>query len=571
MATSFTRNLKLRIDSNLTANAKYNLERIDLIGANFLSTTSDDLIVRARGNMTFEPESADVDGSGEGGDLNFGTPDHNLDNLNFYVDSVNFSDSIGFLDTATGGNKYLRLRYKSDINGSVDTTADRLLSIDLDGSDRNIALGGNVSLAGALTTSGGALTLTLSGATSLTLPTSGTVATLAGVETLTNKILGTVNTADLAVIVQDTNFAIYDSAGSLRFIRFDSAMPANNTSVRLSVSQNITSGIQNPLVIVDTTTVQSLAQKTLTAPAITGIATLSGGSFRSSDGSPVIIGPNADAITSLLADDPLFGVAMDDDTNDLGPFSIMYAGNGGSGPELDFSSSRGTYASPDYLQASDNVMAQWMSAWSGAGTDIAGVFRLRAEENHSATALGTRYQFDTMTVGQNTPSQRLERLRLSSEGIRFSNAHLVIANQATNTPGELRFREGNTSGTNYTGFKAPASIASDHVYTLPDAPPLSSGYVLSSTTGGVLSWTATGAGSGDVLGFVGTWLNVDGAGPFLITHGLNSTNPDVTIIDDDTDEVIFIDSIEVTSSNAITVEASEAPANSWRVIIQAKP
>jgi len=53
-----------------------------------------------------------------------------------------------------------------------------------------ITLGGNVSLAGALTTSGAyGITLTATASTSLTLPTSGTLATLAGTEALSNKTI----------------------------------------------------------------------------------------------------------------------------------------------------------------------------------------------------------------------------------------------------------------------------------------------------------------------------------------------------------------------------------------------
>jgi hypothetical protein len=53
-----------------------------------------------------------------------------------------------------------------------------------------ITLGGNISTAGAFTTAGAyALTLTQTGATNVTLPTTGTLATLAGTESLSNKTI----------------------------------------------------------------------------------------------------------------------------------------------------------------------------------------------------------------------------------------------------------------------------------------------------------------------------------------------------------------------------------------------
>lgn len=69
------------------------------------------------------------------------------------------------------------------------------------GTARTVALSGNISLANNLTTSGNfALTFTTTGATNVTLPTTGTLATLAGTETLTNKTLTspTLNTATAA-------------------------------------------------------------------------------------------------------------------------------------------------------------------------------------------------------------------------------------------------------------------------------------------------------------------------------------------------------------------------------------
>jgi hypothetical protein len=62
---------------------------------------------------------------------------------------------------------------------------------------------------------------------------------------------------------------------------------------------------------------------------------------------------------------------------------------------------------------------------------------------------------------------------------------------AGTTLGVIRF-EGSTSG--YVGFQAPAAPTSV-TYTLPTGAPGTSGYVLSSTTAGVMSWIASGSGS----------------------------------------------------------------------------
>ena len=56
------------------------------------------------------------------------------------------------------------------------------------------------------------------------------------------------------------------------------------------------------------------------------------------------------------------------------------------------------------------------------------------------------------------------------------------------SPSELRLLEGSASGSNYTGFKSPTTLASNVVYELPDA---------SGTAGQVMAWS-----SGDVLEWV---------------------------------------------------------------------
>jgi len=181
MATTLSRNLKLKIDSNLSANSKYNLERIDLLGSTFLTDSTNTLNIKSQTDVVIEPESADVGGSGIGGSISVGTASHILANIDLWGQSVTVPVSLGLKDQSSGGTRYLRLRYTSALNGSLDTAADRTLSVDLNGADRSLLLGGSLGVLG------GDLTLNLSGTTSVILPQTGTLSTLAGSETLTNK------------------------------------------------------------------------------------------------------------------------------------------------------------------------------------------------------------------------------------------------------------------------------------------------------------------------------------------------------------------------------------------------
>lgn len=202
MDFTLSRNLKLRLDTNLTANARFNLEKLDLLGSTFLVDSANDLNIRSQTDILIEPESADIGGSGEGGTVTFGSGSHELSGVTIHTDAFNLRSPLSLFDQASSGSRYLLLQYKSDVSGSVDTSANRTLSVDLDGADRSLALGGNFS------TTGGNLSLTMSGATALTLPLTGTVATLAGVETFTNKTID----SDLNTITNIVNADIRSNA-----------------------------------------------------------------------------------------------------------------------------------------------------------------------------------------------------------------------------------------------------------------------------------------------------------------------------------------------------------------------
>ena len=80
--------------------------------------------------------------------------------------------------------------FATEIKATETLTADHILTVTLNNADRTIDLSGNLTLAGALTTTVGAVALAAAaGGSSVTLPATGTLASLTGIETLTQKTL----------------------------------------------------------------------------------------------------------------------------------------------------------------------------------------------------------------------------------------------------------------------------------------------------------------------------------------------------------------------------------------------
>ena len=75
---------------------------------------------------------------------------------------------------------------------------------------------------------------------------------------------------------------------------------------------------------------------------------------------------------------------------------------------------------------------------------------------------------------------------------------MSLGNGATNA-GELRLLEDTDNGAHYTGFKAPAAVTANTVYTLPADYPASN-KVLQSTDAGVLSWETMSSGGAALTG-----------------------------------------------------------------------
>jgi hypothetical protein len=101
---------------------------------------------------------------------------------------------------------------------------------------KTITLGGNILTANDFTTAGNfSTTLTSTGATNITLPTSGTIATLAGTETLTNKTIESVNLTGVPIAPTAANNINNNQIATTAFV--------NNFLQSTSVSGDKISGV----------------------------------------------------------------------------------------------------------------------------------------------------------------------------------------------------------------------------------------------------------------------------------------------------------------------------------------
>ena len=103
-----------------------------------------------------------------------------------------------------------------------------------------------------------------------------------------------------------------------------------------------------------------------------------------------------------------------------------------------------------------------------------------------------------LAIGQNTANSRLHVQPVTGAAIQID----PFGASAGNT-GELRLLELVAGGTNFVGFKAPDAIASNEVWTLPNADG-SSGQVLRTDGSNVLTWVTQGGFSTATLTATGT-------------------------------------------------------------------
>lgn len=141
----------------------------------------------------------------------------------------------------------------------------------------------------------------------------------------------------------------------------------------------------------------------------------------------------------------------------------------------------------------------------------------------------------------------------SISGVTYTFSTPITVPGTASATGEIRLAEDTDNGTNYVGFKAPASISADLSWTLP-ASDGAAGQFLGTNGSGILSWS-TPAGAGDVVGPASATDNAivrfDGTSGKLIQNS-GATLSDTGVLQ--TTEVSTDTISEKTSAAGVTID-----------------
>lgn len=100
MAFTLTPSLKLRVNSDLTADSIYNLNRIDTVGAAVTTDSQGQIKIRSRLDILLEPDSIDINGEGTAGAVSLGEAGRPILNVNVNSQNLNLLNTKLNLDSS---------------------------------------------------------------------------------------------------------------------------------------------------------------------------------------------------------------------------------------------------------------------------------------------------------------------------------------------------------------------------------------------------------------------------------------------------------------------------------------
>jgi len=119
MAVRYTTNLRLRIEDELTADAVYNLQRIDELGAVFKLSTSSTVELSSAEDVLIQPNNPAAGGSGIGGLVRIGSSGQPADDVNLYAARFNLNVGELNLGNATLTGNYTIPWSRLDTSGGT--------------------------------------------------------------------------------------------------------------------------------------------------------------------------------------------------------------------------------------------------------------------------------------------------------------------------------------------------------------------------------------------------------------------------------------------------------------------
>ena len=459
------------------------MERLDLLGSTFLTDSTNTLNIRSQTDINIEPNSPDVGGSGVGGTVTLGTASHPLTALEIHTASMVIDGAISLTDQATSGTKSLLLEYKSDINGAVDTVADRTLAIDVDGANRNLVLAGDLSI------TGNSVELVASSATSVILPATGTLASLAGTEVLTNKTIA----ASSNTITGLTNASIDAAAGiiysklllSSSIVNNDIAVGAAIAYNKLSLGSSIVNADISPSAAISYTKLvltNSISNGDVAATAAVAYSKLNlTSSVVNAD-----ISPTANISRTKLASGTPGAVVVNNGSGILSEVSILSTGAGGTGV-----SSSATFPASGTILNNNNVVTVSGKSIDGGTNTLSNIPRssliLTAELTNSDISPSAAISYTKLNLSASIVNSDVS----NSAAIAGSKISPDFGNQIVRTTNKLEVAKGGFS----TTIEAAGGLTSDTTIVLPIGNGIN-GQVLQTNGSGQLGWfTASGSGT----------------------------------------------------------------------------
>ena len=242
------------------------------------------------------------------------------------------------------------------------------------------------------------------------------------------------------------------------------------------------------------------------------------------DGSALYVDQDpTDPSTSLLATwltGGNWGLIIAETNNSDG--NVLMAGDGGNGGEFQGESSEGTYASPTQLGNGDIAILLSGSAYSGSGAFTSqqsmGNLGLNADEDHTATAMGSKWTIKTNQNGTLTRYFRmtldgLGRTVLGDPSAGYTGADLIWANDGSAGSGYGSIGD---TVTTYTFTVTSANATAGATYTNNTQT-----FTVTHTIVGETSLVATGTGAPTSSG---TLTKSGGTGDATITFSAETGN-----------------------------------------------